>query len=232
MLTGLNREKDDIMAMVAHDLRGPLNQIRGIMGLIKMDKSNVQNDQMVDLATQSADILRERINRMLDVEAINAGKVNLVIQQVEVNSVLRFLKQHTYEDARKKQMKFNLQAEAGLQCLADENYLLQVLENLCTNAIKFSPRASEIGISAQSKDNHVLFTVKDQGPGIPKEEQNRLFTRYAQISTQPTENEKSTGLGLVIVKKYVEAMRGEVWFESRKEEGSIFYLKLPQAKAA
>lgn len=228
-LTGLNKEKDDLIAMVAHDLRSPLNNIKGLLALIK-EADGTEQEKMVDLANQSTDVLRTRINQILDVEAINVGKINLKITEVNVSDILTQLVHHITPEAENKQISFFANSVKHLNCLADENYLLQVLENLCTNAIKFSKQKSEIYVKVNAKGDKLRFEVQDQGQGIPKNEIEKLFERYAKISTLPTENETSTGLGLPIVKKYVEAMGGKVWCESVVGEGSSFFIDLPIAK--
>ncbi|MDW7695756.1 tetratricopeptide repeat-containing sensor histidine kinase [Flammeovirgaceae bacterium SG7u.111] len=230
-LLKLNKEKDDIMAMVAHDLRSPLNQIRSVLALIQMGQDKASTDQLLTIATQSTEILTKRINRVLDVEAINEGKINLHIDHVDVSEVLKYLRQNTHEPVHKKEMDLEVRVQEGLACAADENYLLQVLENLCSNAIKFSPVRSKIRVKAQAEGDSVLFEVEDQGPGISEKEKNLLFTRYAKLSNKPTGGETSTGLGLAIVKKYVEAMKGEVWCESEINKGSRFFVKIPKHAA-
>lgn len=224
-LTGLNKEKDDLIAMVAHDLRSPLNNIKGLLGIIK-DSEESDRVKMVELANQSTDVLRNRINQILDVEAINVGKINLKITDVNVFEILKQLTRHISPEADKKQISFFTNSLKTFTCRADENYLLQVLENLCINAVKFSKQQSEIYVKVTANDGKIKFEVQDQGQGIPKDEIENLFTRYAKISTLPTENETSTGLGLPIVKKYVEAMGGRVWCESQVGVGSSFYVVL------
>lgn len=227
-LTALNKEKDDLIAMVAHDLRSPLNNIKGLLALIK-DAEGAEHEKMVDLANQSTDVLRERINQILDVEAINVGKINLKISDVNVSSILTKLVHHITPEAENKQIEFFANSDKNLKCKADENYLLQVLENLCANAIKFSKQQSEIIVKVTDNGEFLKFSVQDQGQGIPKDEMKNLFERYAKISIRPTENESSTGLGLPIVKKYVEAMKGKVWCESEVGVGSTFFINLPKA---
>ncbi|WP_084373841.1 ATP-binding protein [Reichenbachiella faecimaris] len=227
-LTGLNKEKDDLIAMVAHDLRSPLNNIKGLLAIIKGAEVSEQ-ERMIELANQSTDVLRERINQILDVEAINVGKINLKVTNVNVSEILTKLVHHITPEAENKQISFFANSSKDLYCKADENYLLQVLENLCTNAIKFSKQHSEIFVKVIEQGNHLRFSVQDQGQGIPKSEIKELFARYAKISIRPTENETSTGLGLPIVKKYVEAMKGKVWCESEVGVGSTFFIDLPKA---
>ncbi|UXX81234.1 tetratricopeptide repeat-containing sensor histidine kinase [Reichenbachiella carrageenanivorans] len=226
-LTGLNKEKDDLIAMVAHDLRSPLNNIKGLLSLIK-DYDGEEQEKMIQLANQSTDVLRTRINQILDVEAINVGRINLKLTKVKVTDVLNKLVHHVSPEAERKQISFFTNTIKQLTCKADENYLLQVLENLSINAIKFSNQKSEIYVKVTDWGEVVRFEVQDHGQGIPEEEIDQLFTRYAKISTLPTENEPSTGLGLPIVKKYVEAMGGKVWCESEVGEGSTFCIELPK----
>ncbi len=228
-LVKINQEKDNLIAIVAHDLRSPLNQIRAVLGLIKMENEKHSSLELIELANQSSEILSERVNKILDIEAINAGKVNVKTTKLEVAKVLDNLKQNVHSAAIQKRMNLKVDTSRELSCLADQNYLLQVLENLCTNAIKYSPENSEIFVSATGQDKNVLFAVKDQGPGIPETERANLFLPYSKTSNKPTGNESSTGLGLAIVKKYVEAMAGEVWVESEPNKGSVFYVKLPKA---
>lgn len=225
-LTGLNKEKDDLIAMVAHDLRSPLNNIKGLLSLIK-DANGAEQEKMIELANESTDVLRTRINQILDVEAINVGKINLKIEEINVSDILTKLVHHITPEAEQKQISFYAHSVKDLNCKADQNYLLQILENLCTNAIKFSKQKSEIYVKVGRHMDHLRFEVQDQGQGIPKVEMKKLFERYAKISTLPTENEKSTGLGLPIVKKYVEAMGGKVWCESEVGVGSTFFFDLP-----
>lgn len=224
-LAALNKEKDDLIAMVAHDLRSPLNNIKGLLGIIK-ESDETERIMMIELANQSTNVLRNRINQILDVEAINVGRINLKIVEVEVSDILNQLTRHISPEADKKQISFYANSLKNLACRADENYLLQVLENLCTNAIKFSRQHSEIYVKVTEQGDKVRFEVEDQGQGIPQNEIKKLFERYARISTSPTENESSTGLGLPIVKKYVEAMKGRVWCESVVGEGSSFFVEL------
>ncbi|WP_422361919.1 ATP-binding protein [Reichenbachiella sp.] len=227
-LTGLNKEKDDLIAMVAHDLRSPLNNIKGLLALIK-DANGAEQEKMIELANESTDVLRTRINQILDVEAINVGKINLKIEKINVSDILTKLVHHITPEAEQKHISFYAHSVKNLKCMADQNYLLQVLENLCANAIKFSKQKSEIYVKVGTNKDKLRFEVQDQGQGIPKGEMKKLFERYAKISTLPTENEKSTGLGLPIVKKYVEAMGGKVWCESEVGVGSTFYFDLPAA---
>ncbi len=113
--------------------------------------------------------------------------------------------------------------------MADQEALQQVIENLLSNAIKYSPSGSAVDIISRANEDRVMVAVSDNGVGIPEDEQEELFKRFSNISTEPTADEPSIGLGLFIVKKLVEAMNGDVWYESRQGEGATFVVSLPGA---
>ncbi|MGL1887955.1 MAG: tetratricopeptide repeat-containing sensor histidine kinase [Reichenbachiella sp.] len=231
-LSELNEEKDDLMAMVAHDLRSPLNNIWGLLGIIKKEEDQATTDQMIEMALLSTVQMRGRINRILDVKAINTGKIKLVIIETPVESVLQNLMNNIKLEASNKNINVNLDLASNLKCMADENYLLQILENYTNNAIKYSNSGSKVLIKTEEKDNQVIFSIQDEGQGIPENEIQNLFKKNSTISTLPTNKETSNGLGLVIVKKFADAMFGKVWAESKVSQGSIFYLSLPTLTAS
>jgi len=109
-----------------------------------------------------------------------------------------------------------------------EVWLYKIISNLVSNSIKFSHSGTEITIQIRSTDDDVLIAVKDQGQGIQKEEVMQIFEKHRTFSAMPTANESSSGLGLYIVKKYVNELQGQVWVESEEGKGSTFFVKLPQ----
>ena len=123
--------------------------------------------------------------------------------------------------ARHKNINLNLENRKAYG-LVDRNYLTQVFENLLSNAIKFSPKNSEVWIRVNEVNGEVQVNFKDNGPGIREDEMGRLFGKYQRLSARPTGGEDSTGLGLSIVKKYVDVMGGKVWCESTPGKGSNF----------
>lgn len=227
LLENINRDKDEIIGVVAHDLRSPLNQIKGLLNIINSQVTNVTTQEMIQMSLKSTDILRNRINRMLDVEALNAGKVDVKMEYIKPKQLIQELISNYTESATNKNIQLIDELNAGEDLLeADKNYLLQVLENLLSNAIKYSPHGRKIWLKTDKNPEKFIFTIKDEGPGISKEEQRRLFQKFAKLKSRPTGNEDSTGLGLSIVKKYVEAMGGEVWCESNEGEGAAFFVAI------
>ncbi len=140
---------------------------------------------------------------------------------------------------RRSVVQYTPQAEAKAICFStdyaaesiiafvDESATMQVIDNIVSNAVKYSPRGKNIFISLQSSEDAVRVEVRDEGPGISKEDMQKLFGKFARLSAQPTGGEHSTGLGLSIVKKMVEAMNGRVWCESELGKGAAFIVELP-----
>ena len=108
--------------------------------------------------------------------------------------------------------------------IVDRGYADQVFENLLSNAIKFSPQNKKVYVSVVKKNGRIVAKVKDEGPGLSDDDKKKLFGKYQKLSAKPTGNETSTGLGLSIVKKFVEAMQGEIWCESTAGEGASFFV--------
>jgi signal transduction histidine kinase len=116
----------------------------------------------------------------------------------------------------------------GLTVLADRDATLQVLDNLISNAIKYSPHAKEIQVHLLSRDGHARLEVRDEGPGLTEADKSQLFGKFARLSARPTGDEASTGLGLSIVKRMVEASHGRIWCESEPGQGATFIVEWPR----
>jgi signal transduction histidine kinase len=143
-------------------------------------------------------------------------------------TVLRFYR----GQAQAKQIAIRLVAPArGLRALADRNSVLVVVDNLVSNAIKYSPAGRPVTVCLSAEKGAVRLAVEDHGPGIGAEDLGKLFGRFVKLDAQPTGGEHSTGLGLYIVKNYVRMMKGKVWVESEKGRGSTFFVELPRVEA-
>ena len=127
---------------------------------------------------------------------------------------------------RRRSLYIWVPKKESISVQADKGFLIQIIENLVSNAVKFSPPNTKVEIEVSGNQN-VLISVKDEGPGITKEDQTKLFGKYNILSAKPTGGEPSTGLGLSIVKKYIEEMGGKVWCESQIGKGATFYVSLP-----
>lgn len=231
-LTALNEEKNTLMGVVAHDLRSPLNNIKGLISLVKMEKSSLSPEQShyFHLVDDTMERMRDMIDRVLDVSVVEDMKVNLNLKKVDLGETMNFVAGNFELLASKKSIKIhsNLDTETHF-IFADYNYLLQVIENLVSNAIKFSESGKNIFMNVFQEEGNETMIVRDEGPGISPDDQKRLFTKFQKLSAKPTDNEQSTGLGLSIVKKFVDAMDADIRCESEVGKGTSFIIRFKTA---
>ncbi len=225
-LISINEEKNLLIGIVAHDLRNPLTSALSMAQLLTSEAEEMDQDQKdcISLIDHSLNRMNHMIEHILDVNAIEASRVNLHFEEIFLRELINEVLLSFRETAQKK--RISLVAELHhCQVLADRHFLMQVLENLISNAIKFSPTEKEVRVCTANSHQKVSIEVRDQGPGISPEDQKKLFLKYQKLSAQPTAGEKSTGLGLSIVKKYVEAMHGEIICKSALGEGTVFTIE-------
>ncbi len=233
-LTWLNDEKNKLMGIVAHDLRNPLNMIIGLITLFKDSAKNHGDknlEKYVELLGASSERMRNMIDRVLDISAIENMKVNLKLERTNLSS-LTYESIHNFDIiASQKEIEIIDSIDKSKECFSevDPSYLVQVIDNLLSNAIKFSERGKKIEISLLSNNSHHEIVVKDEGPGISDEEQKSIFQAYTTLSSKPTEQEKSTGLGLSIAHKFIEAMGGKIECHSKPGQGTSFNLIFEKA---
>ena len=228
-LLALNIEKNNLIGIVAHDLKSPLNQIKGLVTIVKMstDASNTEALRCIDMIYTSTTRLNELIAKILDVEAIESKIPNLIMEPVNLSIVLQTLIDRYIENARQKQIEIFCNLEKSTHALVDKAYSEQVFENLLSNALKFSPSYRNIYVNLSTQNGKIVGEIKDEGPGLNADDKKKLFGKYQKLSARPTANETSTGLGLSIVKKFVEAMNGEIWCESKEGNGASFFVAFP-----
>lgn len=230
-LLKLNEEKNSLVSIVAHDLRSPLASFMSGIQLIKMqpELTRAEMEQLFNPMEELLDKQLSMIARILDTEAIDSGKSNLKLQKVNVNSTIdRSLPQYK-KAAESKYITIRAVLAPGvLYAKADPGYLEQIIDNLVSNAIKFSQRESVVIVLSEVGDDVVRIGIKDYGPGISSSDQKKLFRRFNKLSAKPTAGETTTGLGLSIVKRFVDDMNGRVWCDSELGEGSTFWVELPK----
>ena len=231
-LEKLNEEKNYLMNVVAHDLKSPLNQIQGLAEVIKLEQGTLSPTQLecLDNISVSSNRLSKMINRILDARAIDSETNTHEIKDVKLKPLLLQTITNFAPLAERKQIDIIKPKQMGAPVVkGDKHYIQQVLENILSNAIKFTPQGMQISIDMTTEDSQAIVSISDQGPGLTKEDHENLFTEYAKLSAKPTGGESSTGLGLSIVKKYVELMGGQVWCESEKGQGATFKVALALA---
>ncbi|MEO1051312.1 MAG: tetratricopeptide repeat protein [Bacteroidota bacterium] len=229
-LMDLNQEKNTLIGVVAHDLRSPLNQIKGLISLIRLESNtlNQNSQEYLQHVFDSSDRMTNMIARILDVNAIETKQVNIKPEIADVAEVMEYVASNFNKDIKEKNLTVDTALAKGIHfALVDRNYLIQVFENIMSNAIKFSTAGKRIYLTISNEKQHVRISVRDEGPGISPEDMKRLFGRFQQLTAKPTAGESTTGLGLSIAKKYIEAMGGTIICESKVGQGADFIIKFP-----
>jgi signal transduction histidine kinase len=227
-LLNLNNEKNNLIGIVAHDLKSPLNQMKGLLNLMKLNSSlDSEGLQYLGMMETSTKRLTDMIGKILDVEAIDSKKVNLTIESIDLSEILANLVTRFEYSAKQKSIEIISSVGKDISVSADRLYTEQIFENLISNAVKFSPGNKRIFVRLTSNGTKAIGEIKDEGPGISDDDKKKLFGKYQKLSARPTGNEISTGLGLSIVKKFVDAMSGEIWCESEAGSGASFFVTLP-----
>ncbi len=232
-LRELNELKNKFLGMASHDLRNPLSTIRGFSKILaeRGDKlSEASRAQFTQTIHKVSNNMLELISDLLDVSVIESGNLSLHTKQDSINRLAEeYIK--TYEIfAKDKSITLVHDLKLVPEFDFDANRLGQVIDNLLSNAIKFSDPETQIEISLNQVNGHAVFSVQDQGPGLSEEDQEKLFIHFQKLSAQPTGGESSSGLGLAIAKKMVEAHGGTLKVESRLGEGSTFGFRIPLDK--
>jgi signal transduction histidine kinase len=230
ILEELNEEKNHLIAIIAHDLRNPLSSTLSLAALLKSESENFTEDQVIciDGIIKALNRMNEMIKRILDVRSLEEKEGNLRMEKTNISGLYEqaFLNLKDRFKAKNLNPILNLNE---VYAVIDKNYLLQILENLISNAVKFSPESKNIYLNLWTHQGKVYIGIKDEGPGISKEDQKKLFMKYQPLSASPTGGESSTGIGLSIVKKYTEMMKGEVWCESDLGKGAKFIVSFDRA---
>ena len=227
----LNEEKDDLMSVVAHDLKSPLSQIQGLISILNLNNEplNKEQQQLIDSIDEIATNQHNQISTFLNVKALEESIENEDFVHVPVNKIIKMVVDEMLPLAFTKNIQIETKnTSKELAITGSQKGLFKIISNLISNSIKYSHANTTITLEAKPENVHVLIVVKDQGQGFKKNEQHRVFEKNVVLSAKPTADESSSGMGLYIVKKYVDRMKGEVWFESEQGEGTTFYIKLPK----
>jgi len=226
-LERLNQLKSEFVSMVSHEFRTALVGIQGFSEIL-LDES-LGPDEVKGLANDinsDAQRLNRMIGEMLDLDRMEAGKIRLSPKAVDINALVRDAAERAEMASEKHSIKTDL--DQALPVInADPDRLIQVVSNLVSNAVKYSPDGGEVKISTRSADGQVVVAVADQGVGIPPEFISRLFGRYERFESNRTSKVVGTGLGLAICRQIVELHGGRIWAESQLGSGSTFQFSLP-----
>ncbi len=229
-LEDLNREKDGLVGIVAHDLKSPMNKALALSELLQI-QGPLNEDQLrsVSMMGKVASAGNDLIRDLLDLNAIEHPDTDLRPEHVDLAALLHELEVGYEGEARRKDLRMHFQIAADLPSLrCDRKSLVRVMDNLISNAMKFSPRGLAIHVKAYAGQNGELsLEVADEGPGISPSDQEKMFKKFQRLTARPTGGENSTGLGLAITQALVHKLGGEIDLHSKLGAGARFVVKLP-----
>lgn len=230
-LDELNKLKNEFLGIAAHDLRSPLSVIMGYSNFVLEETEGTLSEDHVKMLKSiltSSKFMLNLLNDLLDVSAIESGKLNLNLVKTDIIKVIEKNVELNNVIAQKKNIKilFN-HPELIPEITFDDGKIEQVLNNLISNAVKFSQPGTSVEVSIIVNGPDAIISVTDHGQGIPETELGKLFKPFERTSVRSTAGEKSTGLGLSIVRNLILGHKGEIWVESKVGVGSTFYFSLP-----
>jgi signal transduction histidine kinase len=234
-LIKLNHEKNEFLSIAVHDLKNPLAAIQGLADLIQtslnepyVEDSFTEIIEYARIITTSSQQMVEIITNLLDVNAIESGGITFSVNKLDLCETVQFVVRNYFERANAKNIQLQFQfPEQECLILTNELATCQVLENIISNAIKYSPYGKRVIVRLFKKEDNVLCEIQDEGPGLNEDDLSKLFKKFSRLTPKPTGDEHSTGLGLFIVKKLVEKMNGKVWCKSQLGQGSTFVVAFP-----
>lgn len=224
--------KSEFISTVNHELRTPITSIKGALGLLRAKNNShldPKSEKLLGLAYDNSERLSHLVNDILDIEKIAAGKMSYDLKDNEMVSLVEDVVEQNSSFAERYDVSFVVESEiAAAYCEIDAHRFNQALTNLLSNAAKFSPMGSQVKVRIAVEASDILIiSVTDQGPGISKAFQSKIFDKFSQEDGSSTRAKGGTGLGLNITKTIIEAFSGEVTFVSKVGEGSTFSFRMP-----
>jgi signal transduction histidine kinase/sugar lactone lactonase YvrE len=238
MLQQLNHEKNEIMGIVAHDLKNPLSGIRLTAENILLRAERIHDEKVIQLAQRIADATDRMVSivsRLLNINQMESGLLVIQPSLCDIHEMILTTLYQYEERAKHKNIQiFSSIPPVNLRITSDREALLQIIDNLLSNALKFTPSGKNIYVRIEVRPTdlphkqHIILSIQDEGPGISIEDQTHLFEKFKRLSAQPTGGESSTGLGLSIIKRFADLIGAQILCESIIGMGTTFSIVLPQ----
>jgi signal transduction histidine kinase len=221
----LARAREEVLGVVAHDLRNPLNLIQMTAELMFDEElPHPRRSELLGIAIRAAKEMNRLIEDLLDTVRLQSGRLSLDVEDVSVDKIIRQADETFRPLAERRRVHFETAGQDGITVRADPTRVSQIVGNLLGNAIKFTPERGSVKLVTATKDTEVLFHVTDDGPGIPADNMSHIFDNFWQARKS---DRRGVGLGLAIAKTLVEAQGGKIWVESKIDQGSTFSFSLP-----
>lgn len=230
-LLKLDELKNTLLGMAAHDLRTPIGNIKMLSGLLinpTFPIDDADRQEFTQDIHQQAVYMIGLLDELLDVTRIESGKIQLLKDKIHLQEFMEDTCHRHQQLANPKGTTILLEKIPSGNLIADPIRLRQVLDNLISNAVKYSPPGSRVWVRVRKRKPEWRFEIKDEGPGIKLADKQKLFKDFARLSAKPTGGEKSTGLGLAITRRLVDAHGGRIGVESTEGQGATFWFTIPE----
>jgi len=232
-LVQLNEEKNQFLSLAGRDFKHPLTTIDSTCELLKHHLKELTHEdiaQCLSVIETSSKQMHDLVCELMEVQALEVGRKVLHLMPIDIQLMVSMVLARYEQRAAEKTISVYYEPVAQpFMAMVDEKAIYQVLDNLVSNAIKYSPVKKSIWVRLYQDNQQVCCEVQDEGPGLSSADQQRLFQKFTRLTPRPTAEESSTGLGLFIVKRLVEAMHGQVWCHSTLDQGTTFCVALPVA---
>ena len=226
----LERSKSELVAVASHQLRTPLTAVRGNIEML-IDESygplNAEQRELLSDVDVSTARLIGMVNDMLDITKIERGSLDMVLENVSIKDTVNSICSDLADYAKRRGVAIEINIADNTIVYGDKSRVRQVMQNLIDNAIKYSKGTGMLHISGNVEGKFVKIALKDNGQGIPKIEQSKIFNRFYRASNVKNNSSSGSGLGLYIVRSIVEQLHGSISFESEENSGTTFFVSLP-----
>jgi signal transduction histidine kinase len=228
-LEELDREKQQIISLVSHDIKAPLNRVFALVQLMRLEDSNLTEEQHSYLDKMHlvvADGLG-LIRNLVDYRNLEYKRTELLIEKVNLTQVIQLVIKNFQTVAAKKKLVIEQDLKKDIFLHSDHHCVIRIIENILSNAVKFSTEEKTIRVRAGNRNGIVFFSIQDGGPGFTSDDLKKMYKKFQKLSAQPTAGESVTGLGLFIVKTMTEKINGEIVCTTETDLGSTFTVTLP-----
>jgi two-component system sensor histidine kinase/response regulator len=233
-LEKLNKQLTEFLAIAIHDLKVPLGNISMIAKMIR-DFKDMPREEIEELSGDiitSSDRMLRIIVDLLNINAVEEGKIKVDLEETSIGDLMNEVFFSFKEKADEKNITLNWQPlENQINATTDRKAFLHIMDNLVSNAIKFTPLGKSVSLSVKDQGEEIAVAISDEGPGFTDDDKAKMYQRFQRLSAQPTADENSSGLGLSIVKLYVELIKAEIELESEAGNGATFKIILPKTIA-